>query len=108
MADVNRRPWPAPDALALKDIFCHRSDRAGSGCEKCSQTNLHGPLTIAGRRKNSDLHRHQSVLWQFRVERRRTIQLMHHFDDHQVGRTFLIDRKKLGQSALQRVPFGAH
>jgi hypothetical protein len=31
----------------------------------------------------------------FRVGRRRAIQLMHHFDGHQVGRTFVIDRTLL-------------
>ena len=31
----------------------------------------------------------------FRVGRRRAIQLMHHFDGHQVGRTFIIDRTLL-------------
>jgi hypothetical protein len=31
----------------------------------------------------------------FRVGRRRAIQLMHHFDGHQAGRTFLIDRTVL-------------
>src|SRR5947209_5682171 len=31
----------------------------------------------------------------FEVRRRRAIQLMHHFGGHQVGRTFIIDRKTL-------------
>jgi hypothetical protein len=31
----------------------------------------------------------------FEVRRRRAIQLMHHFGGHQVGRTFIIDRKRL-------------
>ena len=31
----------------------------------------------------------------FAVGRRRAIQLMHHFDGHQVGRTFVIDRRLL-------------
>jgi hypothetical protein len=31
----------------------------------------------------------------FEVRRRRAIQLMHHFGGHQVGRTFIIDRKIL-------------
>jgi len=43
----------------------------------------------------------------FGVGRRRAIQLMHHFDGHQVGRTFIIDRRLL-LDRLQARRSGAH